>query len=169
MVRGDPRQGPEWVGVGCPWPVSTDTSPGNLGGFSFAARPCCAVQGYFDQAELSAGTAMRTVQVPLPLPYIVNVTVTSDDARLAVGRHEVRGGAIGTPWTLVIALRDNQVGAPCFTIQYFGGRYVRLRQQETTQENPNSTLSSAKKRKKKKAKTHERVGQSTQSSRVITM
>lgn len=128
---------------------------------------CCA--RIIDQAELSAGTAMRTVQVPLPLPYIINVTVTSDDARLAVGRHEVRGGAIGTPWTLVIALRDNQVGAPCFTFQYLGGRYVRLRQQETTQENPNSALSSAKKKKKKKAKTHERVGQSTQSSRVITM
>ena len=77
MVRGDPRQGYGWVAVGCPWPVSTDTGPGNLGGFSFAARPSCAVQGCFDQAELSVGTAMRTVQLPC-----LSVTSDSDDAQL---------------------------------------------------------------------------------------
>ena len=44
-----------------------------------------------------------------------------------VGRHEVRGGAIGD--TLTIALR-NQVGATCLTISLLAGNgHVRLRQQ----------------------------------------
>jgi hypothetical protein len=52
-------------------------------------------------------------------PPAINVTVTSDDARLAVGRYEARGGAIGGLGRLRrldYRAQEPQVGATCLTI-----------------------------------------------------